>query len=512
MVEMKILFKYTLALLLGITLLQHARAQELRPRIAGLESDSTYMALLSTEQGLTRRIDSLNQALLLSRERYQQAPQEREQLTEALLGLESELLKVGGERRRVAEQLSHIEQEWFLLHHDSTPQTATANQPATGSPERDYSQVPRHRMLVRNACFKQELPEEDYDQLLAVQELEQRASLLVERYADNYARLMELQQAHQTTTEQGVADSLYEQMNTHLEQNRQLDDSLARCWNRIFDQKGYAYAYLLDRTGITTLLEHQIERQNEARREADAQEGEYASDALMSYIIEKRALVQCEMELATAFSLVEARDSLSREAEYLAGVDYRLPRIEPERRYLLDYQNIDFPKKVSYTAYTIPACPIYESGTIYRIRLMDSKYRQQADIFRGVEPLYLLREGNRYIYFTGGFATLAEATVARELLLKKGFRAPVVVCWVDGELREVSEEEHAVHYRVEITGVERLSDEVKTLIQVQAPEREIARVGSTFIVGGFGEESEAEQLAREIRLTEGTLEVRVAEE
>lgn len=512
MVEMmKKSLRYTLALLFGLALFEGATAQELRPRIEGLERDSAYMSLLKAEQQLALRVDSLNEQIGICRERYQSNEHGREQLAEQLLGLESELMKAGSRRRQLGGQLSTIEQEWLLKHHDATPAVAAPTVHAASS-ERNYNLEPRRRMLVHNACFKGELRAEDYEHLLQVQKQESSASALVEAYAENYAHLMELQQAHRTTTEQRVADSLYDEMESTLARQRAIDDSLSSCWGGIFDQKGYAYAYLLDRMGITALLELQIERLNEARRKAGAQQGLYASDALATYIIEKRALVQCEMELSTAFSLAEARDSLSLEAGYLASADYRLPRIEPERRHLLDYQNIDFPKKVSYTAYTVPACTIYESGTIYRIRLMDSKYRQQAEVFRGVEPLYLLRSGDRYIYFTGGFASAAEAAIARELLLKKGFRAPEIVCWEDGEMREVDATESSTRYRIEISDIERLSDELKTLIGLQAPDQEIARVGSTYIVGGFDLKKQAEQLAREIRITDSTATVRVSEE
>ncbi len=76
------------------------------------------------------------------------------------------------------------------------------------------------------------------------------------------------------------------------------------------------------------------------------------------------------------------------EANYLKSVEFRLPRIEPERRYLLDYQDVDFSTPSKYDARNpIPACKVYDHGTIYRIRLGRYRVKQSPAIFRGAWPL-----------------------------------------------------------------------------------------------------------------------------
>lgn len=504
---MRKIFRYQFFLLLHLVVTT-ATAQELRPRIAGMERDSAYMALLDREHHLSRELDSLQEALLKTRTRFREEPEMRDQITTTLLALEERLLSVGSEKQHYSEQLKALEEEWSLKNLKETLPVKAAKDEEQ---KPDYQKMPKNRFLIANACFRGELPEEEYARLVEVQNDERNAAHVIELYAENYAHLLEMQQRYLQTTEQGEADSLFNHMEQLSAENNELNDSLKGLWGPIFDHKSYAYAYLLDRLGKDLLLEQQIERLSEAQREADALQGEYASDALVDYFIEKRALTTCEMELAAAFDLFPARDSLQHEADYLSSVDYRLPRIVSERRYLLDYAPVEFPAKVSYTTYKVPACKIHERGTIYRIRLLSSKYRQQANIFRGVEPLYLLQQEGRYIYFTGGFSTLAEARVACELLRQKGFKQPTVVRWVDGHEEEVPEDEGS-RIRLEISGTDRLSERVIGFIREATPEPEISRSGSTFHVGGFSEMSVAEELARKIRLAESALTVQVKTE
>ena len=88
----------------------------------------------------------------------------------------------------------------------------------------------------------------------------------------------------------------------------------------------------------------------------------------------------------------------------------------------------------------------------------------------------------------------------------------MVVRWVDGKREEVSAEESDTTFRIEISGTDLLSDEVRELIREAAPGREISRMGSTFRIGGLPDPTTAEDLARKIRLKEGALTVKVVEE
>ncbi len=487
------------------------QAQEVKPRLAGLEQDSIYMALLGRDALLQSRIDSLMHEAAGIRKRFRSEPEAREELTRSILALEDQLFSLRAEKGGIIDRINTIEQEWVL--HEVEQRTTASDEGDQGEEEvllSRYESAPRLRNLVANACFKQEIRPADYAILLEAQRRENVAAATVECYAENYARLLDMQQQNLTTTQQREADSLYTGMIALGEENRRLEDSLRNTWSYIYDNKGFAYTYLLDRMGLESLLDRQIETLSEARHQAERVEGAYVSDALAAYFIQKRALVDCEVALAEAFRLSEARDSLMREIEYLESVDYRLPHIEPERRYLLDYEEIGFSSPSKYNAqHPIPECRIYEHGTIYRIRLGAYKYKQQVSIFRGVYPLSINREGGRYVYYTGGFATKPEARLACELLRKKGFRQPEIVRWVDGVQESVAEDEPEARFRVEIPSSEPLSDEVRATVRALAADKELARVGQTFIIGTFEDQAVAESLARAIRLADSSLSVQV---
>lgn len=479
------------------------------PTLKAQSQDSLYRASVAELERLSSQLEEVELTLNRLRESYRSQPDERENLTPSILEQESLMLSLRGQMGGLERQISSIEEARSLEALTELREESVPSEVKDAPLENDYSTAPRRRNLIDNACFKGELPAEDYALLRKAQEQERQAAALVELYAENYARLINMQEHYLVTVEQREADSLYDRMGALLIENREVDDSLAEVWSGIFDQKSYSYSYMLEKGGKEILLEEQIAALSEAAAEAEAEAGNYASDALVAYFTEKRALVRSEQALAREYNLKTALDSLGREMEYLASVEYRLPRIELSRRYLLDYSSISFADKLNYTANNIPSCEIYDHGTIFRIRLGSYKYRQQPSIFRRVEPLYLLQEGGRYVYYTGGFATKSEARLACELLRDKGFRQPIIVCWEDGVKREVAEDEPEVRYRVEIAGAATLSEEARGAVKAHAGGKELARVGSTFVVGPFDDEPTAEQLALALRQADGGLEVRV---
>lgn len=480
-------------------------------RIPELESDTTYMACLEEDVRLQGLIDSLSDEAAATRELFRDHPEQREQHSRRILSIEEELFRLRSEKGKLIDRINAIEQEWVLrsMSDAGTEEGSSPGEELRGR----YAEAPRHRMLVRNACFGGELPHADYLRLLEAQRRECRAAEHIDRFAENYARLLDLQSSYLAETAQDAADSLFDCIGELEAENSRLDDSLAAAWSYVFDNKSYAYSYLLDRFGCEEVLERETGYLADAVRESDAVRGRYASDAVAAYFLQKRALVGCELAVAAELELSEAQDSLKEEAAYLRAAEYRLPRVEVERRYLLDYEPIDFTSPSKYSARNpVPACKVYEHGTIYRIRLGRYKVKQAVGIFRGVCPLAVLKEEDgRYGYYAGGFATKVEAQLARELLLKRGFRRPEIVRWTDGAMEEVGEEGDAGTFRVEIAGAAALSAEVRGVIREQAADKELARVGQTFVVGSFDERSTAERLARAVEAADPSLRAEVLE-
>ena len=196
----------------------------------------------------------------------------------------------------------------------------------------------------------------------------------------------------------------------------EIPDSLSDAWNYIFDNKSYAYGYLMDKLGRDEILSREEERLSEAARQLSELRGETASDAVTDYFLRKKVLVGYETSVADMLGLTSARDSLRGVTAQLEGIDFRLPRIDVAERYFLDYDSVSFSSTPKYSyQHPIPECKVYEHGTIYRILLGTFNTKRAVSTFRGAYPLsYLVNDDRKWCYYAGGFATREEAEAAQK--------------------------------------------------------------------------------------------------
>lgn len=222
-----------------------------------------------------------------------------------------------------------------------------------------------------------------------------------------------------------------------------------------------------------------------------------------------------EAQLAELLRLDAARDSLREASMRLEAIDYRLPRVVVRERSFLDYAPIEYAAVSPYTYQNpIPECRIHPHGTIYRLLLGTFNTKRAAALFRGAHPLsYRIGERNKWQYFAGGFATLAEAERAQQEAQRRGFVRPEIVVWHDGEYRNVSRDPGAqASFRVEISGATALPEAVKQAISSAAAGYELSRIGEQlFVVGLFPDRQSAETAAAAIQETGPALEIKVAE-
>lgn len=505
--------KIYIALFAALLAAEMTRAQrpEVEPRIAGLESNKEYMSLLGEEAGLQIREDSVVNAVERVRGRLRSDPTERQRYSQEILQMESRIFEIRNAKGRLIDRINTIEQEWVLANLDVPDRDADAGESAAAVP--DSLKV---RNLVDNLCFREHLALEDYAALRRAQRMETEVVEYVNRYFANYSTVADLAAAYASARSEAEAMEIYSRYTTLQGLNRVLADSLSQEWNYIFDNKSYAYAYLLDRLGRDESLARQQELLSEAAREFSGLQGETVSDAVADYFLRKRVIVEYEKEVARELLLTAARDSLGGVAAQLQGLDFRLPKIEVAERYFLDYDTLAFSSTPKYTYRNpIPECEVYANGTIYRILLGTFNTKRAAATFRGVYPLcYRIDDDGKWSYFTGGFATREEADQAQEVLRKHGFLRPEVVVWTDGAYRNLAHDPQAaaVAYRVEISGTDALSDPVKQAIEQTAEGSELSRVGQQlFVVGTFHDRTVAERVAASIRQTDAALEIKVAE-
>jgi len=492
------------------------RAQQfsVEARIAGLESNEEYMSLLREDAQLQMREDSIVNAVERARRQLRENPAGRQQYSQDILQLESRIFEIRNAKGRLIDRINTIEQEWVLANLNGA-----ASQPAGPAAENPAAEIPdslKVRNLVSNPYFREQLPEADYAALVEAQRLELDAVDYVNRYFANYGTISELAEAYAAAQAEADAAEIYDKYKTLQGFNRVLADSLSDAWNYIFDNKSYAYGYLMDKLGRDEILSREEERLSEAARQLSELRGETASDAVTDYFLRKKVLVGYETSVADMLGLTSARDSLRGVTAQLEGIDFRLPRIDVAERYFLDYDSVSFSSTPKYSyQHPIPECKVYEHGTIYRILLGTFNTKRAVSTFRGAYPLsYLVNDDRKWCYYAGGFATREEAEAAQKLLKARGFVRPEIVVWTDGEYRNLSKDPEAQHiaYRVEIVSSEALSDAVKAAITDTAEGCELSRVGQQlFIVGTFDDKAVADRVAAAVTQTDPALEIKVAE-
>lgn len=485
------------------------------PRIAGLEHNKEYMGLLSEDAALREREDSILQVVGELRRQLRETPDEQPRFSQEILELEGRLFDLRNAQGRLVDRINAIEQEWVLANLDAgTPGAPTT---APGLPGTEVPDSLKVRNLVDNLCFRRQLPESDYAALQQAQRLERRAEACRNLYVSNYGRLRDLAAAYAAVDNEAEAVTIHARCDSLQWVNQALSDSLSAMWNYIFDNKNYAYGYVLDGLGAEAVLSRQEEELSKTVRQVASLRGETASDALTDYELRRRMLVTYEAAVADLLTLDAARDSLRGVAARLNGDEtYRLPRIVVPERYFLDFDSVAFSSTPKYTTqHPIPECRVYAKGTIYRILLGRFNTKRAAATFRGAYPLsYLIDDEKKWCYYAGGFATLAEAEATQARLKEHGFVRPEIVVWSDGVMRNLSRDPEAgsMAFRVEITGTEALSEEVKAAIAGVAAGRELSRVGQRlFVVGTFDDRAVAERLADAVREADTSLTVEVAE-
>ncbi len=493
------------------TMVLQAGQPSVEARIAGLENNVEYMTLLVEDAELQIREDSVVRAVEGMRQRLRENPEDGRRFAEEILELENRIFEIRTAKGRLIDRINTIEQDWVLANLNGA---AATPEPVVGAvPE--VPDAEQTRNLVYNPCFRAGLPVADYAALLQAQRLETDAAECMKRYVANHTTLRQLAESYRAASTENDAIAIYDRYTMLEAENRALADSLSGLWNYIFDNKSYAYDYLLDKLGHEDLLAAQEDAVAEAARNMAELEGATAADEIVDYVLRKQVIVDYETAVAGALGLTRSGDSLRSVAVELCAVDYRLPRQTVEERSFLVFDSVAFSSVPKYTAkHPIPECRIHARGTIYRILLGTYRTQRPPTIFRGAFPLfYTVDDHGQWRYFAGGFATRQEAEDAQARLKKRGFVRPEIVVWNDGVYRNVSVDGEAAPglFRVEIGTSDPLSEEVKAAIARTARDAGLSRAGQKFIVGMFDDRAAAERVESAIRQAAPDLEIKVAE-
>lgn len=480
-------------------------AQEILPRISSLAENREYMNLLRRERALEVKSDSVVGVMSSIRSQIRAMavqdtiPAAADSLAVVLTSADQVMYQIRAEKLQLVDSINAIEQQHVLSRMDNN-RSAVASSSSS---------------IFNNEYLRQSLPEEDYVSLLRVHAMEPDVRAKVRQYSEGYIRIKSLYDKYLMSAVEGEAGALYEELTAAMAANDALNREIAQAWGEIFDQKTYVYSYFLEKENRVDVLNITEGMMRDAQLKiANDVEG-CMSEALVDYCLQKNVVLNFETYVARLLNAQSSLDSLSKDSRIHRELDYRLPNFEVERRSFVQYEPIQFHAKSPYNSQNpVPECVVYEYGTIYRLLLGSYKYEQNLNIFKGIAPLYIkLAEDGRYYYYAGGFRTKSEAVAAEGILRKKNFRNPQIIEWCNGQMTNITAlgEEGEYHYRIEIEGVEKLSDLTLSVIRDNAPDCQLSKVGDTsFILGSFDSQAVAKQVAESVQHSDEMLQIKVA--
>jgi hypothetical protein len=488
-----------------------------RVRIAGLENNAEYRALVAREENLARTADSVTRSMDEVRRAFRTDTANRGSLGETILQMEEEMFDIRGRQARVTGQINAIEQEWILksLGEGNAVVEVAIDSTATS----DNAQTVAN--LVYNDYFERNLSQADFHDLVSAQEKEALIPPLAAEYRENNDRLRLLTAAYDLATVASIADSIKICFDSLVRTNADIDRHIELDWNSVFDNKSYIYNLLMDKNNRTDLLERYTGDLERVRGEEAEWRGRYASDALASYTLQKRLITDYEIMLANEIGATRAADSLKKVQAALPLIgNLALESVTLKERLFLDYADIEAHSPALYNSENpIPEVQVYPRGVIYRVLLGSFLSEQKPSIFRNVAPLAVEKSSDgRYLYFAGGFPSDSTVMAAVKKMRGLGFKKPEPVVWMDGiyvnlatEDRTTGEETDQRFLRVELSGVDELSNEVKEMISTVTGGGDILRAGDVFVVGPLDDALNALRLRTSLDGREDGLEVKVTE-
>lgn len=495
-----------------------------KPGIKELADNEEYRELMLRSEELQQHEDSISLLINEARTEYQRITAEnsdsitldRDSFATYILDLEQQIFDLRSQRGQLTSRINSIEQKWVMAQLMAPPsdegnegeEELMAELPDSSSMEVIEPEAPLYyRNLVENNIFREILTGEDYNDLLIANEEDSEMEAIARDYLATYANMRTAAEAYRNATEEAEAERILANFYDLEIEAEELSEEMQQKWNHIIDTKYYAYGYILEHEHRYDLLDKASADFSTMLQQCAANDGNYSSDALMRYIVGRPTLLGHEIEFAREMELMEAADSLSGVRDNLNLPDYRLEPIKVERRLFLDFAPIVVGRTNYYSSTNpLPELRVFERGTIYRILLGTFRSKQPMTLFKGVQPLYIqTNDDDTYSYYAGGFATLAEAEEAQLFLKEKGFRAPEVCRWEDGEMINLTEAESAedgevvdlpivgMRYMVEIEA-EMLTDQMRATIEQTSPNKMVSRADGRFVVGTFTERSEADML------------------
>lgn len=457
------------------------------PRISGLENDSVYMELLLEETVLKNKEDSLLNLLDEKRTAFMRDTSDRAMRSAEILSLEADLFDIRNNLGIVVSKTTIIEQEYLINSLEN--ELPDSPSPINGTD---------NRFLPYNSYIKNNLNKEDYELLLEVFDNEKYISGLSEEFISLYTNMEETAILYKSAEDQYTSDSLYNVYRGLYSGITECEEDFNKNWEMIFNTKTLVYTFLLDKLNKLADI-NEINRRNKAEKIPAEQLKTMISETFAEFPSQYRLISEYEILLARTLNLASALDSLTQAISGFDDSDFIKQNIILAERDFIDFAGIS---KVQSSPYNnqnpIPEINVPEKGKFYSITVGTFANKPAVSTFKNIVPVHYDRNQGRYRYFIGLYKTLTEAYAdAVKLKNEHGFRKPEVVMWDNGDFKNLGSdiENNAGAFNVEIEGIGKLNDAVRSYIDRYAHDKEIILVNGKYFIGIFSNRLTAQEFA-----------------
>ncbi len=460
--------------------------------------------------------DSVINVLAEHRANYAKSDSARVTLAPVILSLEKEATRLQATYDQILQSISRRDTQSALVAYEQSLSgeavKSAKGQLSNGGGLKSYG--PERHNMVYNAIFAERLSAAEHATLLTAQQHEAKIAEFVAGYMSKYSDLLALQRQYIEASTRKSADNVAQQFDA-LEKTMVIQEKVIKnMWSSLYYDKVYTYDLLMERMQNSAMLNFSIASADKANQEISQNSGKYQSDVLVEYYTRKRSLVEYELNVASSLNLKSSCDSLTLVLEELSNSNYRISKLSLPHRNFIVYENISLKTPSVYNSRNpIPEVAVYDAGIVYRVRVWLNQSRPTLSALRGVVPISYSDKLHRgcYAHFAGGFQSEKEAQDAVIYLKKLGFRDPVIAVWVDGVYYPTIDDMRISEYPyvLEISGVDTITDEMKSRINAYNSNYSISRSGSTIVVGVFDARAQAEVVAAELKALNDSIQIEI---
>ncbi len=207
-------------------------AQQIEPRIVGLEKNSTYMTLLQEDNTLTTKEESITIVIDSLRNVYR--AEGSVESRNRIISLEDQLFELRARKATVVDSLNIIEQKWVLNNVGAVRQTDPNQASERNSSTEDV------KFIYQSLNVKANLSDNDFKNLVQAEALELEMEKLSNSYAINYNNLLSLSRSYEVTTLQSDAEQIKHNFDSLSMINAQISKDISDSWGYIYDNKSFA--------------------------------------------------------------------------------------------------------------------------------------------------------------------------------------------------------------------------------------------------------------------------------